>query len=43
MSKDAKQRDVVKSGEALIDAATFEKVWKAWQPSADLPKVDFAT
>ena len=43
VSKDVKQRDVVKGGEPITDAEAFEKVWKAWQPKVDLPKVDFAT
>jgi len=27
----------------VSDAATFEKLWKAWRPKEALPKVDFST
>ncbi len=41
--KDEKLRAQAKAGEVITDADTFEKLWKAWQPKVDLPKVDFAT
>lgn len=41
--KDAKLKELAKSGDVITDAEAFEKLWKAWQPKADLPKVDFAT
>lgn len=41
--KDAKVKGAAKSGDVITDADTFEKLWKAWQPKAELPKVDFAT
>lgn len=41
--KDEKLRALAKSGDVITDADAFEKLWKGWQPKADLPKVDFAT
>ena len=41
--KDAKLKAVAKPGQVITDAETFEKVWKAWQPKAESPEIDFAT
>ena len=41
--KDVKLKAAAKDVDVITDAATFEKLWKAWQPKAELPKVDFAT
>lgn len=41
VAENLNDRKLAPESGAVIDAATFEKLWKAWSPKQELPEVDF--